>query len=164
MATAEEKLAEIEKTVVETEGTPLTPLDELNIIENKGIEYILHAPGKPPLPVYVAPIKIGQYRPLEEMMVPVPGEKLVDKMERYSEKMAPMLGVSKEVLLEYLDADDVMMLRGLLTSTLYQGKRIFMKKKMKISEDQTMLAMLGRIPNPVAGSPTTSSSSSEKES
>ena len=160
---AEEKLKQIETQVKEVEGEPLTPLDELNIIENKGIEYVLHAPNKPDLSVYVAPLKISGYRPLLEMVKPVADEPLYERMERYSKGLSQMLNVPYETLLEYLDADDIKILRGLLTSTLYEGKRIFMKKKMLLSQSEVVQAMLGKIPKTDVGSQTTSSSVSEKE-
>ena len=58
--TFDEKVAQVKEVVKQDEQ--LTDIEEFDIIEGKGIEYILKAQGLPDLKVYIAPLKIAQYR------------------------------------------------------------------------------------------------------
>ena len=150
--TADEKAKEIFKAT-ETQETPddLTELDELNIIENKGIEYILRAAGCDDLPVYVAPLKVAQYRTLFEMQKSVDGESVVEQLERATRAFSEIFKIDEKVLSQYLDADDVKIISGLLVVGVYEGKKLFAKKKFRISESKTMQNIIGRFPKPNVG-------------
>ena len=152
---AEDRAKQIFEQTKATEGTDdFSELDELNIIENKGIEYVLRSPGLDDLRIYVAPLKISRYRVLFEMQEGLDKLSMIEQMERSAKAFSDIFRIPYETLIDYLDADDVRILSGLLVCGLYEGKKIFGKKKFKISESKTMQSFIGRAAPPPSGSPT----------
>jgi hypothetical protein len=60
-----------------------------------------------------------------------------------------------EVLSSYLDAEDVKIISGLLVCGMYEGKKLFSKKKFKMSESTTLQSIIGKGRINPPGLPTT---------
>jgi hypothetical protein len=154
--TAEEKATQIFKqTESSVSSDDLTDLDELNIIQNKGIEYVLHCPGKEDLPLYIAPLKVDQYRPLFELQKEVEGLEVYEQLERSVNCYSRIFNIPVEVLSSYLDAEDVKIISGLLVCGMYEGKKLFSKKKFKMSGSMTLQSIIGKGRINPPGLPTT---------
>jgi hypothetical protein len=130
--TAEEKEAQIKKSVLETEGAPLTQEEEYQIIANKGIEY-----KAGDLTLYIKAMMINDFDALYEIEEINKDAALsrVQKIKSIIEKLAPILGIELADLKKNLDLNDVTKIITLLSYSLLNGRRIFEKKKIVAGVD-----------------------------
>lgn len=137
---AQEKAAQIEKTIKEVEGEPLTEIEEFRILSGKGIEFPL-LNGEM---LYIPPLSMSQYDcllDLEQL------DKLTDAKEVINKRVeivAKVVNRKAEELKELICKTDI---EDILQLALYSGlagRSIFKKKVLKISEVQEMILSLRR--------------------
>ena len=155
--TAEERAAQIFAATAPDANTDLTNEDELNIILGKGIEYVLSAPGKDDLKIYIAPLKISQYELFFEACGVHPEESLLVNRKRQIVAISKILSVPIETLEDYMDVEDPYEVVQLMLYGIHKGKSIFGKKKIPMSEIKNLRNSLEKIGMEIqkAGSQTT---------
>jgi hypothetical protein len=126
----EEKAKQIKESKDRIEGVPLTELEELNIIEGKGIEYKM---GE--LVIIIPPLKIKQIRKLHEIqqlyLADLPD---VDRLVRIIDSLIDVINVDKDKFEENADADDLRNIIQLMSYSYLHGKKMFEKKTIKLKD------------------------------
>ena len=129
----EEKAKQFESNL-EPDDSDLSDLDELNILENKGIEYILKASGEPDYKLYVSPLPIGQYARILDLSDKIGKMSELEGIRSTLKLFSDLFKTPVEILDKYLTEDDTINLYGLLACSHYEGKRLFKKKKLPKAE------------------------------
>ena len=145
--TAEEKAAQI----FEANQVPdddLTDMDEFNILENRGIEYLLKAEGKEDIKLYIKPLKVFEYRKLLEIDEltkngSTSGE-IIDLTLKY---FSDFFKIPADDLNMYLEKDDIERISALLGYAIYTGRKMFSKKKVSLKEAANILSLAGKLPS-----------------
>lgn len=129
---ADEKIAQITAATVVPKEEQLSDLDELNILENKGIEFVLKAYDKPDLKLYIRPLTLREQRIILELQETVKGIKINDLegIRLVTKAFSELLKVNAEVLEEYMTAEDITEIFALFACAMYEGKNLFKKKKL----------------------------------
>lgn len=129
---ANEKIAQVTATVIPPAEEQLSDLDELNILENKGIEFVLKATDKPDLKLYIRPMTLREQRIILELQDTVKGVKVNDLegIRLVTKAFSEMLKVSPETLEEYMTVEDITEIFALFACAMYEGKNLFKKKKL----------------------------------
>ena len=137
--TFDEKVAQVKEVVKQDEK--LTDIEEFDIIEGKGIEYILKAQGLPDLKVYIAPLKIAQYRLFYDIETATrTGKPIPEIINITSASFAKIFNIEQATLENYLDRDDIEKISTLLGCGVYLGKAMFKKKHLSMSEAVSLLS------------------------
>lgn len=134
----EEKVKQVAAVLPKDDS--LTDAEEFDVITGKGIEYVLKCNNKPDLKIYIAPIKIAQYRLFYELdAIQHSDASIMDKLETVSRCLSEILNVPKEVLDNYVDQDDIVKITTLLSCGILMGRSMFKKNKISLSEAESYL-------------------------
>lgn len=120
------------KAIVEKEDV-LNDEEEFDIITGKGIEYVLHAEDKPDIKLYIAPLKVSQYRMFYE--IDNANREGRDPQEVLSITTAALAKIFKKDVAEledYLDKEDIEKISTLLGCGVFMGRAMFSKKKLSL--------------------------------
>ena len=134
--TAEQKIAEVTKAIKETTIDDLTPMEELNILEEKGAEYIFNN-GEKTYKMYIKPLTIRQQRQIAEhdekiKVAPQLEQKLIT-LKLWSE----LFNADYDELESACTDDDFVNVWAVLAVVQFHGRSIFKKKVIDNKELQT---------------------------
>jgi hypothetical protein len=137
--TFEQKVQQVAAVVPKDDE--LTEEDEFDIIEGKGIKYVLTAIGKPDIELYVAPLKLSQYRLFYDIdKANRSGMPVNDVLDITAKALANIFKIDPAVIEDYLDREDIEKLSTLLGAGIYMGKGMFKKKRLSLSEAERILS------------------------
>ena len=142
--TAEEKMAQVEKAIKETIVEDLTVEDELNILEEKGVEYKFKY-GEKPLTMYIKPLSNRQQRLISEHEAKCEGLTQVQQKLETMKLWSELFNVSYEDLEAACIDDDFVDVWAALAVVQFHGKSIFKKKVVTNREFQTAKKAIKQI-------------------
>lgn len=127
----DQKTAQLEKSRERIEGPAVSELDELNILERKGIEY-----KAGDMQIIVPPLKIKQIRVLHEIekLYANMGMPSTDKLIQIIKKICEVLNLDQEKFEENADAEDLRMIIRIMAYSYLVGKKIFEKKSLMVKD------------------------------
>jgi hypothetical protein len=139
--TAEEKAAQIFDASKPVDYD-LTDLDEFNILENKGIEYVMKKEGKEDLKIYVRPLTLSEHSRILEMQDKFKNMKELEAIKVTLDIFSKFFNMPAEILADYMTQDDITSIFALFACALYEGKKLFKKKKLPKEEYQLAISTI----------------------
>ena len=134
--TAEQKIAEVTKAIKETTIDDLTPMEELNILEEKGAEYIFKN-GEKTYKMYIKPLTIRQQRQITEHDEKIKVAPQLEQKLITLKLWAELFNADYDELESACTDDDFVNVWAVLAVVQFNGRSIFKKKVIDNKELQT---------------------------
>lgn len=126
----EQRESKIQDTVRVIEGEDLTPGEEFNIVINKGIEYKVNENYT----LYIPALTISQLEILGDLENMLNEDNtILGQLKIMSGMLSKVLKVDEIELKENIDAEDIRVITSLLKYSGLEGKKIFKKNSIQIT-------------------------------